>query len=84
MRADSLLAALPVEVFAELLKQGAPENVATCSADTLVRDPVFAPIIILPRKEARPSFSVWIAHPTKHFERATDPNPIRLFLPIAL
>jgi hypothetical protein len=27
------------------LKEGAPAAVATCSADTLVRDPVFAPAI---------------------------------------
>ncbi len=31
--------------LAVLMQQGAPEAVATCSADTLVRDPAFAPLI---------------------------------------
>ena len=32
-------------LFAGLLQGGAPTDAATCVADTLVRDPVFAPIV---------------------------------------
>jgi len=32
-------------LFAGLLKSGAPTDIATCTADALVRDPVYAPII---------------------------------------
>jgi hypothetical protein len=32
-------------LFSGLLQSGAPTDVATCSADALVRDPVFAPIV---------------------------------------
>jgi hypothetical protein len=32
-------------LFSELLRSGATTDVATCSADTLVRDPAFAPLV---------------------------------------
>ena len=32
-------------LFAELIKSGASTEVATCSSDTVVRDPVFAPLL---------------------------------------
>jgi hypothetical protein len=40
-----ILAATRDGLFLEVLKQGAPVPVAVCSADTLVRDPVFTPLI---------------------------------------
>ncbi len=39
------LAAIRDELFLEVLKQGAGVPVAVCSSDTLVRDPVFTPIL---------------------------------------
>ena len=32
-------------LFLEVVKQGAPVRVAVCTSDTLVRDPVFSPIL---------------------------------------
>jgi hypothetical protein len=40
-----LLAGTRDGLFLEVLKQGAPVRVAVCAADTLVRDPAFAPLL---------------------------------------
>lgn len=40
-----ILAATRDGLFSEVLKQGAPVAVAVCTADTLVRDPAFTPLL---------------------------------------
>jgi hypothetical protein len=40
-----ILAATRDELFLEVVKGGAPVSVAACTSDTLVRDPVFTPVL---------------------------------------